>query len=107
MGVVAPILLVGSEHALANSSGVRYAKLLWGRSSLYSIRHRSIFCLASASVVNLMIQTLIAESPVEALDMPVLHGPARLNVQQCDLPFLAPDQEVPARELRPVIASNH
>src|SRR5204863_639 len=51
-GMGDPILLVSSEQALANSSGVRYAKLLCGRSPLYSIRHRSIFSFASASVVN-------------------------------------------------------
>ena len=54
-----------------------------------------------------MIQTLITESPVEALDMAVLHRFARLNVQQRDLPFLAPNDKVSAREFKPVIAANH
>ena len=50
-----------------------------------------------------VIQALITESPVEALDMAVLHRFARLNVQQRDLPFLAPNDKVSAREFRPVI----
>jgi hypothetical protein len=49
---VTSILLVSFEQTSAYSSGVRYAKLLCGRSALYSIRHRSIFSFASASVVN-------------------------------------------------------
>jgi len=35
-GGMAAILLVSSEQILANSSGVRYARLLCGRSSLYN-----------------------------------------------------------------------
>ena len=62
-----PILLVSSEQALANSSGVRYAKLLCGRSPLYSIRHRSIFSFASASVVILELIPREQEEEWEAL----------------------------------------
>src|SRR5689334_10516324 len=47
-GGVAAILLVSSEQALANSSGVRLARLLCGRSALYSWRQLSIFLFASA-----------------------------------------------------------
>jgi hypothetical protein len=41
------------------------------------------------------IQTLISQSPVKTLDMPVLHRSPGLNVDQLDLSFLAPTQEVP------------
>jgi hypothetical protein len=32
---------------------------------------------------------------------------SRLNVHQLDLPLDAPGQNMPARQLRPVVASNH
>ena len=47
MTMMAAILLVCSEQIRANSSGVRYARLLCGRSSLYSVRNAAIFRRAS------------------------------------------------------------
>src|SRR5205085_12605916 len=41
------------------------------------------------------IQTLIPQSSIEALHVAVLHRSPRLNVDQLDLPLLAPAQEVP------------
>ena len=49
------------------------------------------------------VQTLIAQSPVEALDVPVLHRPAGLDVYQPDLPVLGPAQHAPRSELRAVV----
>src|SRR5260370_35288260 len=49
------------------------------------------------------IQTLVAQPSVEALDMSVLHRPARLDVHQSDLPVLGPAQHTPRGELRAVV----
>src|SRR5258708_1356659 len=49
------------------------------------------------------VQTLVAQPSVEALDMPVLHRPARLDVYQPDLPVLRPAQHPPRGELRAVV----
>ena len=40
------------------------------------------------------VQTLISQSSIEAFHVTVLHRPSRLNVDQQDLAFLAPAQEM-------------
>jgi hypothetical protein len=49
---MAAILLVSPEQHSAYSFGVRYARLLCGRSSVYSTRQRSTFCFASTRFTN-------------------------------------------------------
>jgi hypothetical protein len=51
-------------------------------------------------------QTLFPQPSVETLDVRVLRRLARLNMHQLDLPFHAPRQKMPARQLRPVVAAN-
>jgi hypothetical protein len=69
------ILLVSSEQALPNSSGVRYARLLCGRSPLYSTRQPSIFSFAfDRRRKPVVVQTFIAKPPFEAFDMPFCIG---------------------------------
>jgi hypothetical protein len=51
------------------------------------------------------IQTFITESAVEALHVSVLHGRAGLDVHQPNASLFAPTGDVPAREFRPVVAS--
>ena len=43
---------------------------------------------------------------IEALRMPVLHGPSRLNVDQVDFPLFAPTQRVRRCQLRPIVTTN-
>src|SRR6185437_6921865 len=51
-GLASAILLVSSEQVLAYSSGVRYPRLLCGRSALYSSRQRWTFRRASLRLAN-------------------------------------------------------
>ena len=46
------------------------------------------------------VEALVAQPSVEALDMPVLHRPAGLDVNQPDLPVLGPTQHAPRGEHR-------
>src|SRR5277367_3415616 len=52
------------------------------------------------------VEALVAESPVEALDVAVLHGTAGLDVHQSDLPVLGPGQHATRGELRPVVGAH-
>src|SRR6266852_125789 len=52
------------------------------------------------------VQTLISQPPIEAFHVAVLHRSSRLNVDQLDLPLLAPAQEMPRGELRSVVTAN-
>jgi hypothetical protein len=54
-----------------------------------------------------VIQALVAEPPVEALNVAVLHRPARLYMQRRDPFFDAPSQEMATGEFRSVVAANH
>ena len=51
-------------------------------------------------------QALLAQPPVEALDMRVLRRLARLDVAQFDLPLQRPGEEMTTRELGAVVAAN-
>src|ERR1700678_3037752 len=46
------------------------------------------------------VETLVAQSTVEALDVSVLHRLAGLDVHQPDLPVFRPAQHAPRSELR-------
>src|SRR5665213_2112490 len=48
------------------------------------------------------VEALVAQPSVEALDMPVLHRLAGLDMHQPDLPVLGPAQHAPRSELRAV-----
>src|SRR6266849_2886726 len=52
------------------------------------------------------VQTLISQPPIEAFHVAVLPRSSRLNVDQLDLPLLAPAQEMPRGELRSVVTAN-
>ena len=52
------------------------------------------------------LQALFAQPAVEALYMRVLRRFARLDVAQIDLPLQRPCQEMPTRQLRPVVTAN-
>src|SRR5271155_2511191 len=52
------------------------------------------------------VEALVAESPVEAFDVAVLHRATRLDVHQPDLPVLRPGQHTPRGELRPVVRAH-
>ena len=49
------------------------------------------------------IETFIAKASVKALDVAVLRGLARLDVDRGNASFDAPSQIVPTADLRPVI----
>ena len=51
------------------------------------------------------VQAFIPESSVEAFHVTVLHRPAGLNVHQCDALSSHQPEDVPAGELRPVVAA--
>lgn len=53
-----------------------------------------------------LVQTLIAELAVEAFDVTVLHGPARLDQQVLDPVLLRPGDERAAGELRTVVGTH-
>jgi len=53
-----------------------------------------------------LVQAFVAESPVEALDVAVLHGPAWLDQDVPDAATLRPSDERPAGELRAVVGSH-
>src|SRR6185369_9684961 len=93
--------------AVANSFGVKYPKLLCGRSSLYSFFHAAIFRRASnRSLKPAHRQTFFPQPSVKTLDPRILRRLARLNVQQLDLPLDTPGQKMPAGQLRPVVAAD-
>ena len=52
------------------------------------------------------IQALVPKPPVEALYVAILHRLARLDMNHRDALLFAPRQEVPAGELRPVVAAH-
>src|SRR5512139_3352955 len=52
-----------------------------------------------------LVEALVAELAVEALDVAVLHGFARLDEQMPDVMLDRPGDESPAGELRPVVGS--
>src|SRR5215469_17578927 len=52
------------------------------------------------------VQTFIAQSPVEALYIGILHGLARLNELQPHLAFFAPGRQRPAAELWAVVQND-
>ena len=62
-------------------------------------------CLAHA-LEPVLIEALVAELAVEALDVAVLHGPAWLDQDVPDVVFLRPGDEGPAGELRAVVGSD-
>jgi hypothetical protein len=49
------------------------------------------------------IQAFIAQSPIEAFDMAVLHWPARLYVDQADLLLFRPAKDMSTGQFRPVV----
>src|ERR1035441_1390727 len=49
------------------------------------------------------VEALVAQSPVEALDMAILHRPSRLDVHQPNLPVLRPAQHAARGKLWTVI----
>ena len=51
-------------------------------------------------------QTLFAQPTMEALDVRILSGLARLDMDQLDLPLNPPCQEMTAGQLRPVVVAN-
>src|SRR4029077_20437094 len=52
------------------------------------------------------VEALVAQPSMEALDMSVLHRPARLDVHQPYLPVLGPAQHAPRGELRAVVRAH-
>src|SRR5277367_3793607 len=52
------------------------------------------------------VEALVAEPPVEAFDVAVLHRATRLDVHQPDLPILRPCQHAPRGKLRPVVRAH-
>src|SRR5574343_69947 len=53
-----------------------------------------------------LVQALIAEPPVETLDVAVLHGSSGFDQDVPDAVALRPGDEGPAGELRPVVGSH-
>ena len=54
----------------------------------------------------LLIQAFVSELTIEALDVTVLHGPARLNKNMANAVQSGPSQEGAACEFRTVICAN-
>ena len=54
----------------------------------------------------LLVQALVAESPVEALDVAVLHRPSRLDQDVLDAMAVRPGHECPACEFPAVVGAN-
>src|SRR5271170_5927328 len=52
------------------------------------------------------VEALVAQPPVEAFNMAVLHGAPWLDVHQSDFPVLRPGQHAPRGELRPVVRAH-
>jgi len=53
-----------------------------------------------------LVQAFVAEPPVEAFDVAVLHGPSGLDQQMPDAVGLGPGDERPAGELRAVVGTH-
>jgi hypothetical protein len=49
---------------------------------------------------------IIPQSAVETFQVAVLHGPSWLEVDDLNLPLLAPAQEMPTGQFRAVVAAN-
>src|ERR1700676_1591774 len=62
-------------------------------------------CIAEASE-PVRIQTFVAQSAVEAFDVGILRGLARLNELQSHAAFFAPSGQCPPAKLRPVVEDN-
>ncbi len=54
-----------------------------------------------------LVEALVPEAPVEALDEAVLHRLARRDVVPFDLPLLGPSEDRAGGELRAVVAHQH
>src|SRR5450631_1188243 len=52
------------------------------------------------------VETLVAQSPVEALDMAILHWPSRLYVYQPHLPVFSPTQHATRGELGSIVRAH-
>jgi hypothetical protein len=52
------------------------------------------------------VQALVSQSPVEALDMAILHRPSRLDVHQPNLPVFRSAQHATRGELRSVVRTH-
>src|ERR1017187_9898763 len=53
-----------------------------------------------------LVEAFVAKLAVEAFDVAVLHGPARLDQQVPDVVGLRPANEDPTGELRPVVGTH-
>jgi hypothetical protein len=52
------------------------------------------------------VEALVAQPPVEAFDMAILHRPSRLDVHQPNLPVFRPAQHATRAELRAVVRAH-
>ncbi len=57
------------------------------------------------SLKPLLVQALVTKLPIEALDVAVLHGPARLNQDMSHAMRCGPSHKSSTRELRAVVCS--
>ena len=85
------------------------SRLLWGRSQLYSSRQALILFLGISQVAEPAGAEAFISQEAVALKLPHARSASAFRaeeVHQFNLPLVAPDQEVPAREFRAVVTDD-